>query len=123
MLFNFQQSAGLLERGLREFLVSKFKGRRIGATVFRANLVNEGCGQCIIIRVCGEEEELAAMEDEVLRMTDGNGQYYWEYATDYKAEQRVNALVSQDFSITQSIHGAVCGQTSDPTYDNKSRAS
>lgn len=112
----------MLANGIRDLLVEQFAGRRIGGIVFRAALDGYSSdSQCIIIRACGEEEELSKMEDEVLTLTDESGGPYWQYSTTYRAEERKKELTTHDFNIAQSTYDAICGQHSDPQYDNKSQ--
>jgi hypothetical protein len=108
----------MLSRGVRDFLVSHFRGRPIGGQVYRAK--HEIFGQVIVLRISGDESSLRDAKDEVLNFVDGNGQTYWDY--ELEKQEVIEELTTHSFSITQSLRGCIRGPNSDPKYDNKSES-
>ena len=107
----------MLAHGVRDFIVTRLRGRPLGGVVFRSVDFQYG-GQCVVIRVQGDSDSLQALEDQVL--ADQNGDHYWDY--EIVEDSHIPRLTLFTFTISQSMRGARKGNNSDPTgtYDNKS---
>jgi hypothetical protein len=66
----------MLTHGVRDFFVSRFRGRPIDGQVYRAN--NDHYGQCIILCISGECSRKDAKEG-ILNFVNESGQPYWHY--------------------------------------------
>eukprot|EP01040_Poterioochromonas_malhamensis_P006895 gene6895-7435_t len=120
VLFNLKRPAEMLERGVRDYIVSQMRGRAIGGMVYREKLPSYG--QSVIIRACGTREALRSLETSVLSR-DGNEYWEWDVDTPMYRDCEVEHISSHEFSIAESRRGAICGANSDPKNDNKSEKS
>lgn len=112
VLSGFSVPPGLLEHGLRQFIVQQMTGRPITGAVNRARL--DEVGQCIIIVATAPPEVLDSMEVQVL------GSDYWSDWQMTHCDPRFSMSTNRGFNIIQSLYGSICGPNSDPQHDNKS---
>jgi hypothetical protein len=104
ILFNFNVPEGMLEHGIRDYVVSNVGGLELAGFVQR--IVSNEEGQCILVSVIGKKSDLDSFEQNFIDTE------LWEY--NIRANDPRNSFSSnRSFKIIPSSRGAKKGPGSD----------